>query len=75
LERRRTQETDAPLGLSSPPDARLVSVDEASGERWALALERLKRGETVSVADVGLRLEESGDLTAMAISARPSPRT
>jgi hypothetical protein len=51
------------------------SVDEASGERWALALERLTSGETVSVADVGLRLEESGDLTAMAISARPSPRT
>jgi hypothetical protein len=49
------------------------SVDEPSGERWALALELLKNGETVSVADVGLRLEESGDLTVMAISAWTDP--
>lgn len=54
-------------------DAHKETVDEPSGERWALALERLKNGETVSVADVGLRLEESGDLTVMAISAWAEP--
>lgn len=43
-------------------------VDEPSGERWDLALEMLRAGQTVVLADVGLRVEGKTEVTVIVVS-------
>jgi hypothetical protein len=46
-----------------------LRVEDLAGERWALALERLRDGETVVVFDVAVSLGRPGAVTATAASA------
>jgi hypothetical protein len=48
-------------------------VDELSGDRWELALERLRVGEGLVVLDVSVSTAEPGLLTATAASAWSDP--
>jgi hypothetical protein len=48
-------------------------VDEPVGQRWELALDRLRTGERIVIADVALNLSPAG-VTVTAVSAWTDPQ-